>query len=130
MSEFTKSRIVDLWDIAPEKIIVIPGGVGQRFRPVEKSPAMAKTLGMPCEHYFLALGSLEPRKNLARLLQAWGSIQASLPAEIWLVLAGAKGKATTTHLGRFIQGRWLLFTSPPTKVLACRRSKPCPAVRL
>ncbi len=93
MSEFTKSRIVDLWDIAPEKIIVIPGGVGQRFRPVEKSPAMAKTLGMPCEHYFLALGSLEPRKNLARLLQAWGSIQASLPAEIWLVLAGAKGKA-------------------------------------
>ncbi len=92
MSEFTKSRVVDLWNIAPEKVVVIPGGTDRHFAPVNNSQAVSKTQGMPSEHYFLALGSLEPRKNLVRLLQAWDLVQASLPAEIWLVLAGAKGK--------------------------------------
>jgi len=37
----------------------------------------------------LCVGSIEPRKNLVRLLEAWGKIQASVSSEIELVVAGA-----------------------------------------
>jgi glycosyltransferase involved in cell wall biosynthesis len=37
-------------------------------------------LDLPSRHYVLCVGSLEPRKNLARLLQAWSRIQADIPA--------------------------------------------------
>jgi len=39
----------------------------------------------------LSLCSLEPRKNLARLLDAWAGLIADVPSDVWLVLAGAKG---------------------------------------
>jgi glycosyltransferase involved in cell wall biosynthesis len=40
----------------------------------------------------LSLGSLEPRKNLGRLLHAWSLIESKLPDDLWLVIGGAKGK--------------------------------------
>ena len=46
---------------------------------------------MPCRHYVLCVGSLEPRKNLPRLLQAWSRIQSEVPGNVWLVLTGKKG---------------------------------------
>lgn len=95
VSEFTKVRLVEMTRVSPEKIVVIPNGVDVRFQP--KAPEeVARTrdaLGIPSSNYVLCLGSLEPRKNLHRLLKAWGNIYHKLPNDVWLVLAGAKGKA-------------------------------------
>jgi glycosyltransferase involved in cell wall biosynthesis len=44
----------------------------------------------PC--YVLFVGSLQPRKNLARLLDAWIRIKDALP-DVWLLIAGIGGDA-------------------------------------
>jgi|Deesub1362A_J573_1020465.scaffolds.fasta_scaffold03662_2 glycosyltransferase involved in cell wall biosynthesis len=94
VSRFTRDRLVETVEVSLEKISVIPNGVDVRFQP--KAPEeVARTrnvLGIPSPNYVLSLGSLEPRKNLHRLLKAWSNIHHKLPDDVWLVITGAKGK--------------------------------------
>jgi len=95
VSEFTKRRIIERIGIEPLKITVIPNGVDERF--VRKSPEEAvevrKSLGIMSQHYLLCVGSVEPRKNLHRLLQAWTRLRERIPDDVQLVVAGAKGRS-------------------------------------
>ncbi|RIH81532.1 Mannosylfructose-phosphate synthase [Meiothermus luteus] len=95
VSEFSKTRILEHAQVDPARIIVIPNGVDSRFRPHKDQEHLnlIKRLGIPSCHYVLSLGSLEPRKNLDRLLKAWELLCEEVPEDIWLVVAGAKGKA-------------------------------------
>jgi glycosyltransferase involved in cell wall biosynthesis len=95
VSEFTRGRIVERFGVRPGKVTVIPNGIDKRFslRPAEEIAAARKALGLPEGRYLLFVGSLEPRKNLGRLLQAWERVQCRLPDDIWLVVAGAKGRS-------------------------------------
>jgi glycosyltransferase involved in cell wall biosynthesis len=95
ISEFTKARLVDRTKVSPKKIVVIPNGVDPRFhpKPQEEVTKVRGDLGIPSSNYVLSLGSLEPRKNLNRLLKAWENICHKLPDDVWLVVAGAKGKS-------------------------------------
>jgi glycosyltransferase involved in cell wall biosynthesis len=95
VSEFTKSRLLETTGIADEKVVVVPLGVDARFGPqssVDVESAIQQ-LGLPTSRYVLSLGSLEPRKNLGRLLRAWEVIYRRLPEDVWLVVSGAKGKS-------------------------------------
>jgi len=91
VSEFSKQRIIELCGIAPDKVEVVYSGVGSQFRPhsAEQIAAAREQLGLP-DRYMLCVGSLEPRKNLVRLLQAWQGVQPRLQGQS-LVVAGAKG---------------------------------------
>lgn len=95
ISEFSRQRIVECLKVAATKVTVIPNGVDARFHP--RSPTEVtrtrRGLGIPSPHYILTVGSLEPRKNLHRLLQAWERVHTSIPDDVWLVVTGAKGKA-------------------------------------
>jgi len=95
VSEFSKARILEHIRVDPTRIVVIPNGVDARFRPLENQEhlRLIRHLGIPSPHFVLSLGSLEPRKNLGRLLKAWELVSRKLPQEVWLVVAGAKGKA-------------------------------------
>lgn len=72
VSEFSKQDIVKTYGIAPGKIDVVYNGIGDIFTPLspEAHPAVRQRLtgGVP---YFVCVGSLHPRKNIARLLQAF-----------------------------------------------------------
>lgn len=94
-SQFTKQRIVERLGVKPEKVTVIPLGVDKRFSPrtPEEIQAVRRSLGIKAPAYMLYVGSLEPRKNLGRLLQAWARVQPSLGGEVELVVAGAKGSS-------------------------------------
>lgn len=94
-SEFTRQRILQITGVKADKVVMIPLGVDSRFfpRPPDEIENMRKHLAIPTANYCLSVGSLEPRKNLRRLLQAWNLAQRDLPADAWLVLAGGKGKA-------------------------------------
>jgi glycosyltransferase involved in cell wall biosynthesis len=61
VSEFTKSEVVELLGVPAERVRVVPNGVEPVFAP--DGPAA------PGE-YVVAVGTLEPRKNLARVVQA------------------------------------------------------------
>lgn len=91
VSEYSKQRIVEICRVPADKVAVVYCGVGEQFRihSEQEIAATRKKLNLP-EQYVLCVGSLEPRKNLARLLQAWQSVQAKLP-HLSLVLVGAKG---------------------------------------
>lgn len=92
-SSFTRERIVKITGISEDKIVVVGAGVDRRFSPRSRAEvaSLRKTLGIHASAYVLSLGSLEPRKNLPRLLQAWGRILPKLPPELWLLVAGAPG---------------------------------------
>ncbi len=92
VSEFTKQRLVERFGIRPEKITVVWNGVDAQFRPrsAAEIAEVREALGIRSPRYLLSLGSLEPRKNLARLLRSWGRLRLS-GEEISLVVVGAKG---------------------------------------
>ena len=93
VSHFVKERVVATTGVEPDKVVVIPNGVGPRFRPeaIAQYETAIAALGIPTKRYVLALGSIEPRKNLARLLRAWEQAQHAIPNDIWLVVAGGQG---------------------------------------
>lgn len=95
VSAFVKERVIARTGVSAENIVVIPNGVGSRFCPeaiTGRAETMAR-LGLGMQRYILALGSIEPRKNLARLLGAWGQVHGSIPPDIWLVVAGGTGNS-------------------------------------
>ena len=62
VSEFTARELIELLDVPKEKIRVIPNAVGAPFTPTGKAAE---------GDYVLAVSTLEPRKNLSRLVEAF-----------------------------------------------------------
>lgn len=93
ISQFSKERILACTGIAEQRVTVIANGVDARFAPASEleQAEVRRLLGIEDRRYVLSLGSLEPRKNLSTLLQAWQRLADRLPPDVWLVLAGAKG---------------------------------------
>jgi len=88
-SEATKSDLVTHYRPPPEKVTVAYPGLDERLAPVEDSDAIAavKARYHIDGRYYLYLGTLQPRKNLTRLIDAF----AQLETDAKLVLAGKRG---------------------------------------
>lgn len=91
VSEFSRSRIVSHLGLAADRVTVVPLGVDDRFRP----PPPDQVREVVASHgitgdYLLSVGSLEPRKNLQTLFDAWQGIQGRW-AQVELIIAGAGG---------------------------------------
>ena len=95
VSEFVKERIIHHTNVPPNRVTVIPNGVSPRFCPetISGLDAAIASLHLPSRHYILVVGSLEPRKNLARLFHAWARAWGRIPENLWLVVAGGSGSA-------------------------------------
>ena len=95
ISEFSKERLLARTKLDEAHVTVIPNGVDSRFQPLSQESARIKLaeLNLPGRHYVLCVGSLEPRKNLSRLLLAWSRMHTAVPDDVWLVLTGKKGNA-------------------------------------
>ena len=93
VSAYTKFRLQELLRIDSSRISVIPNGVDPRFRPSapERIEETRAALGIGSGRYVLCVGSVEPRKNIGRLLEAWRLIQEKLDDDVTLVVAGAAG---------------------------------------
>jgi glycosyltransferase involved in cell wall biosynthesis len=104
VSEFTKRRLVDATHVDEARVIVVPNGVDDRFSPrsPEEVAVVRAKLNIPSPHYLLSLATLEPRKNLAGQFAAWSQCIPYLPDNVWLVVAGAKGKEHVFRDARLI----------------------------
>ena len=94
VSEFSKREIIKYLNIKEEKIVVMPNGVdGDFFYPRQKEEIeQIKDRFQIKKEYFLYLGTLEPRKNIERLLEAYARLREEREENIpFLVLAGQKG---------------------------------------
>ena len=95
-SVFVKNEIVEVFGVDPARIIPIPLGVNPLFRPLqaEATAGVMDRLGLRHGSYLLAVGTLEPRKNLVTALRAYAALPAQHQDAFPLVLAGIKGWRT------------------------------------
>lgn len=94
VSQATKDDVVALFGVPPERVTVVYNGVDAVFSPASPDTidAFRRERGLP-QRFILHLGTLEPRKNLARLVEAFARTRQQLPQvdDLKLVLAGGKG---------------------------------------
>lgn len=90
VSEYTKSRLIEVLGCGQDRITVIHNGLtsGCERVCIEKIERTRLALKVPSSRYLLSLSSLEKRKNLRTTLHAWAQVHHSLPDDTWLVLAG------------------------------------------
>ena len=94
-TEAVKRDVIDQLGIPGERVRVIHWGCEERFSP-DRSAAGAERVrakyALPAA-YVLALGTLEPRKNLTTLLAAFARLRQrpDVPSELRLVIAGPRG---------------------------------------
>jgi len=79
VSEFSRSRLAPRLGIAAEAILVLGNAAGPAFSPGEPkdlpSPGPSGSDAPPPGPVFLCVGSMDPRKNLSRLVKAWLELQ-------------------------------------------------------
>lgn len=89
VSDYSKNDICNFYNIDQEKISVVYNGVSNEFGPIsneEKNEYQTSyTKGKP---YFIFVGSIHPRKNVERLLQAYASFHKNNP-EYQLLIVGS-----------------------------------------
>jgi glycosyltransferase involved in cell wall biosynthesis len=97
ISETSKQDLVRLYRADPARVDVAYPAVDARFRPVsaEEIERVRRRHGLT-DRYVLHLGTIKPRKNLPRLIQAFA--RADLPAATQLALGGM-----TTYGGEAVE---------------------------
>ena len=92
VSEWTKRDVVSLLGIPNNRVDVIPHGAHARYRPLPADAVaafrVANHIGAAPAVFFL--GSLEPRKNLPALIDAFSAVLTRLP-EAELLVGGSPG---------------------------------------
>jgi len=127
VSEFTRRELVELLGVPDDKIRVVPNAVDEEF--TREGPSAEG-------EYVLAVGTLEPRKNLDRLVEAvrradvelrvvgargWGGVEVDGNGVRWL------GEVTDTELARLYRGALCVaypslyegFGIPVLEAMAC-----------
>lgn len=85
-SDFVRAEIQERYNLSPDRVIRVYPGLGPRsIGDAERGRTVAGTT-----RYILALGMVEPRKNLPRLVQAFDAVAAH-DSEVTLVVAGPDG---------------------------------------
>ena len=89
VSDYTASETARLLGVPRERIDVVYHGVDPSFRPLSANQVSAfrRRQGLP-ERFVLFVGTLEPRKNIAHLIEAFARIY---DGEVKLVLVGGRG---------------------------------------
>ncbi|MBI3363705.1 MAG: glycosyltransferase family 4 protein [Ignavibacteriae bacterium] len=106
-SHTTKQDIMKFFPVEDKKISVIAPWFDQKFAPVTDVSLLEKTrqrYSLP-KKYILYLGTIEPRKNVAGIVQAYGLLPQRLREEYALVLGGSLGWYTEEILAQIEKTR-------------------------
>lgn len=89
VSNFSKSDIHRCYGVDLDQIDVVYNGVGETFKPIStKEKAEIRAEFAMGEAYFIYVGSINPRKNITRLLQAFEAYKVQ-GGSAKLILVGA-----------------------------------------
>ena len=92
-SQCTRMDVIELLGADPARVEVIYPGVERRFQRVRDADvlqAVRKRYGLP-GRFVLGLGTLQPRKNFERLIEAYARLRADEGDDIQLVIVGGTG---------------------------------------
>jgi alpha-1,3-rhamnosyl/mannosyltransferase len=116
ISEHSRQEVAQAFGISPARISVVPLGVDGRWfglSPADDMARVRQAYGLP-ERYLLVLGTLQPRKNLARIIAAHQALPAPLRRQMPLVVAGRDGGGVADVVAQLRAGdggalRWLQY---------------------
>lgn len=98
VSEFVKTELINDFGINPDKVAAIHLGVEPLFKPrnSDETRSVLHKHDLIHAHYILALGTLEPRKNLKLTIEAYQQLPKNIRSRYPLVIVGGKGWLTST----------------------------------
>ena len=89
VSHFTKNDLIKQFNISPEKISVACNGCDESFRPLSKIEINdVRQKYAEGEPYFFYIGAIHPRKNVHRLIEAFGLFKKQTNSQIKLLIGG------------------------------------------
>ena len=88
-TETVRRAAIERFKLSPDRVVAVPLAAGDLFKP---PLVAAKPRGTP---YFLFVGTREPRKNVARLIDAWREVRKT--AAVDLVLVGRNHAPAEEH---------------------------------
>ncbi|GAB3432840.1 glycosyltransferase family 4 protein [Massilia solisilvae] len=93
LSHFAVDELVQCFGVDERRVSVVPCGVDDEWlQPPDAGEVAATLAALQLQPgYFLFVGTLQPRKNVERLLQAWLALPQAVRAERALVIVGAPG---------------------------------------
>jgi glycosyltransferase involved in cell wall biosynthesis len=92
-SQATKDDLVALYGTPPNKVTVLLGGVNPEFKPVtdmNTRRAVRQRYQIPDNPYIFSIGTVQPRKNYARLIEALAALGQE-GGDVHVVIAGGRG---------------------------------------
>ncbi|AQV96490.1 glycosyltransferase family 1 protein [Cupriavidus necator] len=93
VSDFVRRELLENFSVDPAKVRVVHNGVSAAFKP--QTPAQTRSVlarhGLAHGAYMVAVGTLEPRKNLGTVLDAHARLPAAMQQAFPLVLVGVNG---------------------------------------
>jgi glycosyltransferase involved in cell wall biosynthesis len=130
ISEYSKNEISRWFDIAEQNISVTPLGVDARyFERVTDTDAVRYTSNMQLpESFFLFVGTLQPRKNVERIIDAHEQLPPQLRKSFPLLIVGQNGWGSEALVARIkAYGnngtvRWLQHVDDLAKRLLMQRA--------
>lgn len=91
ISECTKRDLMELFGLAQDMIDVVPLGVGRTYAPVPQARDMVRQRFGLERPYIVFVGTVQPRKNLPRLVEAFARVAQSDGLDHQLVIVGHVG---------------------------------------
>lgn len=127
VSEFTKQDIIKHYKIEANKIEIAPCAASEIYQPItDEQKTTIRGKYSKSKPYFISVGSINPRKNMLRIAQAFDLYKSEQQTDEKLLIVGAKGWKTNKFYDTIANLKWkddIIFTGhlTPTdlhKVLA------------
>ncbi len=92
VSPFTAEEVRTYYRIPADRLHIAPPGVSAAFRTADRAdPSAAHRYGLVPGQYILSVATLEPRKNLSTLVEAYAALPEAIRRLVPLVMVGALG---------------------------------------
>ena len=113
-SDFTRVELANYFNIPESKVFTAKLACGGEFKPQTENAiaAVLRKYQLSFKKYALFTGSIEPRKNIETLLDAYERLPLSLRQQTPLVISGFKGWSSDNLHRRFDKGEregWLRY---------------------
>jgi alpha-1,3-rhamnosyl/mannosyltransferase len=102
VSDFCRREVIETLNIPPDRVTRTYNGIRQRLGPMteEQTQPILRSLGLPAR-YLLYLGTIEPRKNVRLLMEAYCDLPERLRSAWPLLLVGNWGW-NSTDVARYL----------------------------
>ena len=92
-SDFIRKEVLETFGASSERVHTAHLGVSPGFRPRDPGDTRATLAGLGLSHgsYVLTVGTIEPRKNVSHVLDAYALLPAPMRERFPLVVSGARG---------------------------------------